>query len=57
MESDGELVGDEARPALGAALGLHRTLDPAKDLEGLEPGLEQASAGSLDEALEEALHS
>ena len=56
VEPDGELVRNEARPALGPALGFHGALDSSQDLHGLEAGLEQPGAGSLDEALEEALH-
>ena len=56
MEADRELVGHEAAPSVGAALGVHRALDPAQDLDRLESGPEEAGARALHEALEEALH-
>ncbi len=56
MEPHEELIRDEARATLGAALRLHRALDAAENLHRLEPRAEDASARALHEPLEEALH-
>ena len=56
MQANRELVGHEAATACRLPIRVHRALDPTKDLEGLESGLEQPCARALHEALEEALH-
>jgi hypothetical protein len=56
VEADGESVGDEARPARDASLGVHRALDPAEDLKGLQARAEEACARAFHETLEKALH-
>ena len=55
IEVDGVQVGDPHPVVTGPPFALHRTLDPALDLDRLEPGSEQASRGPFEEALEQAL--
>ena len=47
--------GTSVRSRGGEALGLHRPLDPALELDRLEPGPEQARRWTLEEAFEEPL--
>ena len=55
MEMDDEPVRDE-RPVGGRqALALHRTLDPALELDGLQARPEEAGGRALEEAFEEPL--
>ena len=55
VEVDDEPVRDERPVGGGQALGLHRALDPALELDRLESGPEQARGRSLEEAFEEPL--
>ena len=48
VEADDEPVGHERPVGGGQALRLHRTLDPPLQLDGLQPGPEQASGWSLE---------
>ena len=55
IEVDRILVGDPDPLIAGPPFALHCTLDPALDLDRLEPGSEEASRGAFEEALEQAL--
>jgi hypothetical protein len=54
-EMEGISIRDPDPVGASPPLPLHRPLDPALELDRLEPGPEQPGRGTLEEALEEAL--
>jgi hypothetical protein len=55
VEADGEGVGHERPIGSREALRLHGALDPALELDRLDPGVKEPGRGTLEEPLEEAL--